>query len=131
MSAVTVRAAGLEALRRRIPALPSAAQAAVTPGFEALAEAAADELRAGLGAGPGPSAPGSAPDDPSGRLAASVSAAFSDGGSAVTVAAPEAVFLEYGTVRMAARPFLRPAAARAGARSLAILKAAFRAGLRP
>lgn len=135
MSAVKVRAAGLDALRRRLAALPDRARAAAVPGFEALADAAAVEVRASLGAGPDPSAPGAAPDDRAGRLAAAVSAGPTAVGSAVTVgtadvAAPEAAFLEYGTVRMAPRPFLRPAAARAGARGLGLLKEALRAGLR-
>ncbi len=126
---VKVRAAGLDALRRRLAALPETARAAAAPGFSALAEGVAGDVRASLGAGPGPSAPGGAPDDPSGRLAASVSAA--EDGSAVTVAAPEAAFLEYGTIHMAARPFLRPAASRAGRAGLALLGAALRRGLRP
>lgn len=131
MSAVTVRAAGVAALRRRLAALPDAARTAAAPGFTALAEEAAGDVRVSLGAGPGPSAPGAAPGDPSGRLAATVSAAPTEAGSAVTAAAPEAALLEYGTLRMAARPFLRPVASRAGRAGLALLGAALRRGLRP
>ena len=131
MSAVKIRAAGLEAMRRRLAALPAAARDAAAPGFEALAEDVARNVRASLGTGANPSAPGGAPDDPSGRLAASVAATPTENGSAVTVAAPEAAFLEYGTFRMAARPFLRPIASRAGPTALARLGAALRQGLRP
>ena len=130
MSAVRFRAPGLDALRRRLAALPAEAEAAVRPAMEGVAEDVAAAVRASLVAGAGPSAPGHAPHDPSGRLAASVSATATDGGSAVTVAAPEAVALEYGTLRMAARPFLRPAAQRAGPGALARLAAALRDGLR-
>ncbi len=131
MSAVRCRAAGLDALRRQLAALPRAAALATAPGFMAVAEGVADEVRASLGSGTQASAPGGVPDDPTGRLAASVTAGATAGGSAVTVAAPEAAFLEYGTLRMAARPFLRPLASRAGAGALARLAAALRGGLRP
>ena len=131
MSAVGFRAPELDALRRRLAALPAAARAAVAPAMLDIAEGIAGEVRASLGAGVGPSAAGGAPDDPSGRLAASVSAAPTEAGSAVTVAAPEAAFLEYGTLRMAPRPFLRPVALRAGATARAALAAALRKGLKP
>lgn len=124
MSAVRVRAAGLDALRRRLAALPTAAQAAVAPAMLDVAERAADAVRASLGMDPG------APDDPVGRLAAAVSAGPSETGSAVAVAAPDAAFLEYGTLRMAPRPFLRPAAERAGQGAPPLLAAALK-GLRP
>ncbi len=131
MSAVRFRAAGLDALRRRLAALPATARSAAAPAMLDVAEGVADAVRASLGAGPGPSAPGAAPDDPSGRLAASVSAAPTDRGSVVIAAAPEAALLEYGTLRMAPRPFLRVAALRAGAAARAALAAALRTGLRP
>ena len=131
MSAVRVRASGLEALRRRLAALPGTARGTAAPALVALAEEVAGEVRTSFSTGAEPSSPGAAPDDASGRLAAAVSAVPSDAGGSVMVSAPEAAFLEYGTVRMAARPFLRPAATRAGARGLDLLKAALRAGLRP
>ena len=131
MSAVSCRTSGLDALRRRLAALPAEARTATAPALLALAEDVADDLRASLGGAAAPSAPGGPPDDPSGRIAASVSAAAMQDGSAVTVAAPEAASLEYGTLRMAARPFLRPTASRAGAGALARLAAALRGGLAP
>ena len=130
MSAVRSRAPGLDTLRRRFAGLPAEAEAAVRPAMRGVAEDVAEAVRDALGTGAGPSAPGHAPADPSGRLAASVSAGVTADGAAVTVAAPEAAALEYGTLRMAARPFLRPAAARAGPGALVRLAAALRDGLR-
>lgn len=130
MSAVRSRAPGLDALRRRIAGLPAEAEAAIRPAMLGVAEDVAQAVRATLAVGAGPSAPGQAPADPSGRLAAAVSAGATAHDAAVSVAAPEATALEYGTLRMAARPFLRPAAARAGPGALVRLAAALRDGLR-
>lgn len=153
MATVSHRISGLDGLRRRLAALPEAARAAATPALHEVAEGVADEVRAALdgGARVGPSAPGTPPADASGggglgpgpakqvrevsagRLAGSIAVAAEPGlgRAAVTVSAPYAVFLEYGTARMTARPFLRPAALEAGREAVAVLAAALRRGLKP
>lgn len=135
MATVSHRTSGLDALRRRLTALPDAARMAAAPALQDVAEGVADEVRAALDgeARVGPSAPGTPPADVSGRLAGSV-AVTTDPGSgraAVTVSSPHAVFLEYGKARMAARPFLRPAALEARRVAVAILAAALRRGMKP
>ncbi len=113
-------APGLAALQARLSGLSEAVKAEVA---EALGEVAADvieEARRALGGGESSgfgkrqaSAPGGPPADPSGALAASLSAALETAEPQVTItaASPHAAFLEYGTRTMAARPFLRPAIA--------------------
>lgn len=62
-----------------------------------------------------PSAPGEAPDDPSGDLASSIVATAAGTNAEVTSTAAYAAYLELGTVKMAPRPFLLPAATEASA----------------
>ena len=153
MATVSHRTSGLDGLRRRLAALPGAARAAAAPALQDIAAGVADEVRAALdGEALGPtSAPGTPPVDTSGGgglgpgpakqvreasaggLAGSVAvtAEAGSGRAAVTVSAPYAVFLEYGTARMAARPFLRPAALKAGREAVAVMAAALRRGLKP
>ena len=97
-------ASGIADMKRRLAGLPGLAK---SEAHEALRRTGADVVaaaRAGLAAGP---------HDPSGTLAASLSGTLDEGASRVSVAssAPYAGFLEYGTRRMGARPFLRPAIA--------------------
>lgn len=93
-----------------VSALPQAARAGLLPVLEMVAGLAASEARMLLDAGGrGPSDPSQLPADPSGNLANSIAASATPDGAAVTAASPYAVHLEYGTVTMAARPFLRPA----------------------
>lgn len=98
----------LESLTRRVDAELASA-------LDTVAETVAAEARRLLdGAGARPSQPGEPPADPSGVLADVITTGrAADGSAAVTAAAPYAAALEYGTTRMAARPFLRPAVANA------------------
>jgi HK97 gp10 family phage protein len=57
------------------------------------------------------SAPGEAPATDTGRLASSVKATSSGLGGTVGTDLPYGFFLEYGTMQMAERPWLRPALA--------------------
>ena len=94
-----------------IAALPRAVVARVAPTFDDAASLVAAEARRLLGAQRhtgsrrrlGPTA---------GTLADSISSGRDPeiGGAVVTVSAPYAADVEFGTSRMAARPFLRPAA---------------------
>jgi HK97 gp10 family phage protein len=107
-------------LRGRLATLPVAALAQVATALEEIGAEVVAEARRSLAADgptqPDPgkrpaSAPGGPPDDPTGRLAASLGVVADPAAAHVTVAAstPYAIFLEYGTRHMAARPFLRPA----------------------
>ena len=123
---------GLDAMRRRLEALPDAAKSAAALALSDVARGVAREIQATLDqATPSVSRPGGPPADPSGRLAASVSVDDDPSGtrSVVRVSAPFGHFLEFGTVRMAARPFLRPAALRAGRDAKALLAQALRRSL--
>ena len=133
MASVTHRISGLGALHARLAGLPDQARAAAAAGLGEVAAQAADAARAELSGGSGRSGPGAPPADPSGRLAASIASTVDPetGRAAVTASAPEARFLEYGTAKMAARPFLRPAALKAGRGARAILRAALRRGIAP
>lgn len=57
------------------------------------------------------SAPGEAPASDTGYLAGSISTYYEDGGltGIVTAGAEYAAYLEFGTVKMEPRPFMRPA----------------------
>ncbi len=125
---------GLDAMRRRLEALPDVARSAAAATLSGVAREVSAEIRATLDhASAGVSAPGTQPSDPSGRLAASISVDDDpeNARSVVAVSSPVAHFLEFGTNRMAARPFLRPAALRAGRGAKALLAAALRQALKP
>ncbi|MFA5161288.1 MAG: HK97-gp10 family putative phage morphogenesis protein [Elusimicrobiales bacterium] len=98
----------------------SAASGAAKAGVAAMLEeeglAAAERLRQTLSVSArdnGPSRPGGAPRSVNGALAASVSHAVETEEGQVSLSigagAPYAPYLEHGTGRMAARPFLLPA----------------------
>ncbi len=94
-----------------LAALPGAVEAQLEPALDAAAELVAFEARQLLATHAAPSTSGSesvgAP-----RLADAITAGrSSDSHATVRAAAPYARDLEYGTARMAARPFLRPAVA--------------------
>ena len=102
--------------RAMIAALPEAIRARIAAELEEAAARVAADARALLeGTSGSPAALGRSSTDPSGILVRSiVSGRDPDSGVAVvTVDTPYAAALEYGTARMAARPFLRPAAAQA------------------
>ena len=106
--------------------LPAAVRGEVTAALHAVAETVVAEARLRLGsAGASPSAPGETPADPSGALAASLAVVETPDGFAAAASSTYAHFLEYGTTRMAARPFLRPAAEATGDEARRILAAAF------
>ena len=131
MPILSTRIHGLEALKARLAAFPDLARAGAEAALLTTAETAAASLRATLQPGSGPSAPGEAPSDPEGRIAAAVTAVpDGSGGASVEVALPFARDLEFGTTRMAARPFLRPAAQRAGSDAKALLAKSLAATLK-
>ncbi len=104
-----------DALKRRLAAMPGRLRAAADAALHAIGDdtvAQARRLLAGA-EGSSPSQPGETPRDPAGHLAASLSATADAEAATVRIGStsPQAVFLEYGTRTMAARPFLRPAAA--------------------
>ena len=119
-------------LQRRLGRLSLEQRKALTAAIWESAEALRDELRAELGARPGPSAPGRPPAMDSGRLRDSVFAETDADGLSARVGSDldYAAHLEFGTTRMAARPWLLPAFARMKPRIVARLAAAARAGLR-
>ena len=128
------RITGLEAMRRRLQTLSGAARSAAAATLSDVAQDVSAEIQATLDqATPGVSLPGAPPVDHAGQLAASVSVDDDPDAarSVVTVSAPFAHFLEFGTARMAARPFLRPAALRARRTAKALISEAQRRGLKP
>lgn len=136
MNRITHTTRGLDQLRHRLAALPAAAEMAVATALSEVADGAAEEVRRALRGGDDPgsgaaSRPGAPPADPKGRLAAAVTLVRHPGrpGAAVTVDLPFARDLEFGTARMAPRPFLRPAMLRAGHNAGAALGAAMRGAL--
>lgn len=118
-----VSAPGLPALASALRDMPDAARAEVETALDDIAADAIAEARRGLGTA-GPSSPGDPPADPTGALAASLTAMRNGLNVAVTAASPHAGFLEYGTRTMAARPFLRPAVAATAEAARARLRAA-------
>lgn len=106
--------AGLADLKRRLTALPEVARAAADAALRDIGEDVTAAIRRSLDAS-AVSEPGRPPRDPTGGLAASLGAVVEPETSRLRIAAasPHALFLEYGTRRMAARPFLRPAVAAA------------------
>ncbi len=99
-------------LKQRLAALPARIRAETAGALGRIGEQAVAEARRLLSSGPAPSAPGEPPRDPRGDLAEGLRADLDAAAASVTIAAasPQALFLEYGTRTMAARPFLRPAA---------------------
>ncbi len=132
MAILSARIRGLDALRARLDALSDVARRGAGTALLETAETAAADLCGALTAGTGPSAPGEAPADPAARIADAVTTAPNDDGSGatLTVALPFARDLEFGTLRMAARPFLRPAAQRAGSDAKSLLAKAVAAALK-
>ncbi len=109
--------------RKHLAALPAVAAAALAPALDRVAEAVAAEARRQLGAG-------GAPADAIGALADAITSGHDDEGRAsVTVAAPFAADLEYGTRRGPARPFLRPAFASTGDAARKILRGALQSAV--
>lgn len=74
---------------------------------------AAKSIREGAVSGPGhvPSAPGQPPNADTHRLDLSIDVVLDPGGKSVRVVAraPYSAYLEFGSSRMAERPFMRPA----------------------
>ncbi len=133
MIGITHKPRGLDALRNQLSALPGVSRIAAAQALDDIAESAAGEVQHGLqhslGIGPhARSVPGAPPADPKGRLAAAVTAArAADGtGTSVTVDLPFARDLEFGTAKVAARPFLRPAMLRSAGAAKAVLGEALR-----
>jgi HK97 gp10 family phage protein len=106
----SLAAPGLVALRQRLDRLPEEAEAEIGDALNQAAQEMVAAVRDRLGR-ISPSSRGDPPADPQGELASSLSVTIGPGELKATlaVAAHQAVFLEYGTRRMAARPFLRPA----------------------
>ena len=130
MNRVTHSTRGLDALRARLKALPAAAEVAAGDALREVADGAAEDVRSALqeSTGGARSVPDAVPADPEGRLAAAVTVVRHPDrpAAAVTVDLPFAHYLEFGTVKMAPRPFLRPAMLQAGQNAGAKLGAALR-----
>jgi HK97 gp10 family phage protein len=115
-------AAALQAL---LAGLPAAVRAEVTAALGGIGADMVEGARTSLAQG-SPSAPGKPPADPGGSLAASLHWSLDEANGQVTVGTsdPAAIFLEYGTRKMAARPFLRPAASAVTEKAQARLRSA-------
>lgn len=148
MATITVNPVGLDAALAQIDGAAAKIEAAVHQGLTAVAlMAQADALRSiQRGARTGivyklynpkrthqASAPGEPPKTDLGGLAMSILVNVSlDDRKVINLVAdaPYAVHLEYGTARMAARPFLTPAGDRAAAKGTAIVQKYVDAALR-
>ncbi len=112
MRTLSHRPPDLAALRRKLAALPAAAEAAIRPALAATAARVAADVETVL--------------DEAGAPAHGVSIAPTPAGLNLLVTAPAARALEFGTSRRASRPFLRAAALRVRQRTHAALAAALR-----
>lgn len=136
---VEIKIDGLDALKAKLNAMPGEVEKAVQDGLMAVALIARADAQRRILNGPKTgriykrgkkgthqaSAPGEAPAADTGALARNenILAEAVPGQIAVNLVArmPYAVHLEYGTVRMAARPFMRPAADVASAQGSKII----------
>ena len=135
---VEIKIDGLEALKAKLNAMPGEVEKAVQDGLMAVALIARADAVRRVQRGPKTgrvyqktnpkrthqaSAPGEAPATDLGALAGSILAEPVPDQLAANLVArmPYAVHLEYGTVRMAARPFMRPAADVASAQGSKII----------
>lgn len=104
-----------------LPALSHDLARRADAALAALAAETAESIRAGFVASPAP--PGSPPGVRTGRLRASIAwHRQAEARYTITDGVPYGVFLEYGTARMPARPFMTPAAADLAARAAALLR---------
>ena len=121
---VSVKFEGAKLLRRKYSALPKAVRKAANSAVTRSAREHADEMRRLIKQTSGSwefyppshwsSPPGTPPNNWTGELLRSIKvskrASLSRGAfSESTVSAPYAVYLEFGTRKMAARPFIQPA----------------------
>jgi HK97 gp10 family phage protein len=130
------RLRGFDALRQRLSRLARATDDACAQAAASSAAAMAEDIRRSLSpsaANARVSAPGEPPASHSGRLRRGVRADSDGAAGSVMVGpstgAPYAAALEFGTRRMAARPFILPAVASFRARIAAIAAQALRAAL--
>lgn len=102
-------------LKRMAQRTPQAVARALYSAGQLIESDAEYSITAGSvsGAGHIPSLPGEAPNNDTGFLRSNIETAIGGPGVVtVTSHAPYSAALEYGTSRMAARPFMRPAAER-------------------
>lgn len=135
---VEIKIDGLAAALAKVDAMPGAIERAVQEGLMAVAMVARNDAVRRVLRGPKTgriyqkydpkrthqaSAPGESPATDLGALAGSILAEPAPGELAANLVArmPYAVHLEYGTTRIAARPFLRPAADVASAQGSKII----------
>ncbi len=131
MAIVSTHIKGLEGLRRQIGASPGVAATAAGTALNDSAIEIAGQIRTTLAASSGGvSPPGAVPDDAEGRLAEAVTVERAGPEAAtIIIGLPYARWLEFGTIHMAARPFLRPAALQAAGAVRARLAVAVRSAL--
>mgnify|MGYP001027103809 CR=1 FL=1 len=105
---------------------------AVIAAARLVAAEAVSSISAGWISGPDhvPSKPGEPPNADTGRLHGAIDVVRRDELTAEVVSvAPYAVDLEFGTSRVAARPYLRPATAKRRAEAVELIRRAARRGL--
>jgi HK97 gp10 family phage protein len=118
----------IEALRQA----GNAGREAIDAVVHEVAEDIVHRARSGMTGG-GVSAPGAMPHSQTGRLAGSIRAEFSEGGQRITAIVgtdePHGYFLEFGTGKMQARPWLMPSYEAAISHAVAKLRDEFNARL--
>ena len=117
----------------RLARVARAVEEELAAGVAESAEELRNEIRDGLQTGPSPSQPGEPPTDRSGSLTDSIQVHTEESGLRATVRSnlDYAAYLEFGTINMAARPFMRPALERARPRITEIMARAVRLALNP
>ena len=128
MNELTVRVEGGDALERDLAKRELAMLRSADHAMARLAELAADRMRASMRSASSPSSPGSPPGIVSGNLIDGVYSAHQLGTlrAVAGIAAPHWHFAEFGTVKMAARPVIRPSGAAVALAAERIMKAATR-----
>ncbi|MGK9168024.1 HK97 gp10 family phage protein [Inquilinus limosus] len=119
----------LRRLRQAGKAVRREAGKAVAAAAELVAAEAVASIAVGSASGPDhiPSAPGEPPNADTGRLDGNITAVRrSELAADVVSAAPYAADLEFGTSRMAARPYLRPATAKKRGEAVELILQAIR-----
>ena len=128
MNDLTVRVEGGDALERDLAKRELAMLRSADQAMARLAELAADRMRTSMKSASSPSSPGSPPGIVSGNLIKGVYSAHQPGTlrAVAGIDAPHWHFAEFGTVKMAARPVIRPAGKSVAMDAARILKDASR-----
>lgn len=128
MNELTVRVEGGDALEQDLAKRELAMLRGADQAMARLAELAADRMRASMRSAASPSSPGSPPGIVTGNLIKGVYSAHQPGTlrAVAGIDSPHWHFAEFGTVKMAARPVIRPSGAAVALTAERVMKEATR-----